>query len=58
MTLDVSGSGSVDVEPDRTSYQYGEEVTLTAVADPGWVFVGWSGDISGDTNPTTVTVQH
>jgi uncharacterized repeat protein (TIGR02543 family) len=31
-------------------------VTLTAIADPGWGFVGWSGDLSGSDNPETITI--
>jgi uncharacterized repeat protein (TIGR02543 family) len=49
------GSGSVILDPDRPTYHYGDEVTLTAIPVPGWTFVGWSGDLSGDTNPATLT---
>jgi len=46
----------VSVAPNQASYTYGEVVTLTASADPGWVFGGWGGDASGTTNPLTLTV--
>lgn len=40
--------GTVAVNPDRTSgYRQGEGCVLTAVADSGYRFDGWSGDISG-----------
>jgi hypothetical protein len=32
-------------------------VTLTAVADPGWQFVGWSGDLTGLANPSTLVMD-
>lgn len=34
-------AGSVTVTPDQTSYDPGDTVTLEAVAEPGWTFVGW-----------------
>src|SRR5690606_31848268 len=36
------GKGSVDIKPLKATYQYGEKVTLTALANPGWTFTGWS----------------
>jgi hypothetical protein len=55
--LDVSttGNGSVQVDPQLDgqwdTYLHGDTVTLTATADPGWAFVGWSGDLSSAENP-------
>ncbi len=53
LTVNCVGNGQVDKNPDKGAhYHYGDLVTLTAVADPGWGFVGWSGDLrlrqSGD----------
>ena len=58
-TLDVStvGSGSVEKQPNLAAYPSGTAVTLTASADTGWAFAGWSGDASGDTNPLSVTMD-
>ncbi len=56
LTVNVSGNGSVTSEPIgidtaneqvSASFDTGTEVTLTAVADAGWQFDGWSGDCSG-----------
>jgi len=56
LTVTEVGSGTVDVEPVGP-YTYGQVVTLTATADPGWSFDGWSGDLLGVTNPTTLTMD-
>ena len=59
LTVSVSptGKGSVTKSPDKSPYAYGELVTLTAVANPGYTFSGWSGDASGTSSPITVTVN-
>jgi len=36
---------------------YGDTVQLTANANPGWTFSAWSGDMSGSTNPDTITMD-
>ena len=45
------------VDPDKSSYDLGETVTLTATADPGWIFSGWSDDHSGVSNPDTLVID-
>jgi hypothetical protein len=50
------GDGAVIRDPDKTTYAYGEEVTLTAVPDPGWVFTGWSGAVTSTDNPLVLSV--
>ena len=57
-----SGGGIVDVNPapncnSGTQYVSGTVVTLTATANTGYAFSNWSGDTSGSTNPTTVTMS-
>lgn len=48
----VGGAGNaVDRSPNQSTYVYGDQVQLTAVPEPGWKFVGWSGAVTG-TNPT------
>ena len=32
--------------PDQATYVYGDVVQLTAVPQPGWAFVGWSGAVN------------
>ncbi len=57
-SLDVTtlGQGSVGVQPDKAGYASGEVITLTATADLGWSFAGWSGDLSSSANPVDVTI--
>lgn len=52
----VNGS----ITGDFGLHVYGTSVTLTAIHDSGFEFVGWSGDISGDLvniNPTYITMN-
>jgi uncharacterized repeat protein (TIGR02543 family) len=53
LTVNKVGNGTVDVDPEKTVYKYRDEVTLTADADLGWTFAGWSGDATGMENPLT-----
>ncbi len=49
--------GSVEKRPDKTSYKHDETVTLEAVPNKGYRFTNWSGDLSGDANPTTLVAH-
>jgi len=57
LTVNTAGDGSVDVDPDEATYLYGDVVELTATADPGWTFAGWSGDLSGTDNPANLVMD-
>jgi len=56
LTVNIVGQGSVAVKPTPGPYHYGDGVTLTATVNPGWTFVGWSGDLTGINNPAKVTI--
>jgi uncharacterized repeat protein (TIGR02543 family) len=57
VSITPSGSGSVAKNPDKASYIYGEQVTLTATANSGYIFDKWSGDATGTGNPITLTIN-
>jgi uncharacterized repeat protein (TIGR02543 family) len=57
LTVNVVGSGSVSLDPDQALYDSGTVVELTAVANAGWQFSGWSGDLTGSTNPAGITMD-
>ncbi len=48
--------GTVSKSPDQSSYAPNDVVTLTATADAGYEFAGWSGDATGTNNPLAVTL--
>ncbi len=55
LTINKVGNGTVTPIP-APPYGVGDVVTLTATPDPGWLFSGWSGDLSGTTSPVTITL--
>ncbi|MHA2428405.1 MAG: InlB B-repeat-containing protein [Candidatus Hermodarchaeia archaeon] len=56
LTVNIVGSGNVVKNPDKASYDYGEEVLLTANPDADWSFDGWSGSLSSTDNPLSITI--
>lgn len=50
--------GSISQSQAGSSHLAGSTVTLTAVADPGYRFIGWSGGLSGSANPATVLMDN
>ena len=61
-TADPAGGGTVSADPvpncnGGTQYTHGTVVELTATANEGYTFAGWSGDASGTTSPTNVTMD-
>ncbi len=58
LTVNTTGAGMVNRDPEGTAYEEGASVTLTAEPDEGWEFNSWSGDgVSGSDNPVTVTMD-
>jgi hypothetical protein len=55
--IETLGNGIVLLEPERSVYSFGESVTLSAVADPGWMFMGWGGDLGTTKNPVTIVMK-
>jgi YVTN family beta-propeller protein len=57
LTVNIIGNGSIIKEPDTLVYTYGTDVTLTAVPEFDWAFIGWTGDIDTIDNPVIVTMN-
>jgi len=53
----TAANGTITQSPNKATYSYGEAVTLTAVADAGYTFTGWSGDATGTSASVTVTMD-
>jgi uncharacterized repeat protein (TIGR02543 family) len=60
VSIEPSSGGTVDFSPTPTLGSYfdpGTVVTLTATANSGYLFGHWTGDLSGDANPETLTMN-
>ena len=55
--INPSGGGSVSRSPNQTKYPLGTIATLTAVADLGYEFTGWSGASESTEETITITVD-
>lgn len=53
----VVGQGHVDSTPAGPIFGYGETVSLNPVADAGYRFDHWEGDLSGTTAPSTLVMN-
>ena len=57
-TLTISATnGTVAKTPSKASYTSGETVTLQATPNTGYMFSGWSGDLTGAANPATMVMN-
>ncbi len=60
VNVTMEGMGTVFqtlVTTPQEAYTSDQLVQLTAVADNGWSFIEWQGDITGSINPQTITVN-
>jgi hypothetical protein len=57
LTVNVTGNGTVTLDPTGGTYDQNTTVTLTATAELGWHFLEWQGDLTGTDNPATVTID-
>jgi hypothetical protein len=58
LTIDILGSGTVQLDPPGGSYDEGTIVTLTAEPDHAWAFDGWAGTVfDPDTSITSVVME-
>ncbi len=57
LTIDIIGQGTVALAPAGATYDTGTSVTLTPTPASGWHFDHWTGALSGNDNPATVTMD-
>ncbi|WP_441000770.1 InlB B-repeat-containing protein [Fodinibius sp. SL11] len=57
LSVKTSGEGSISITPDQPEYEFGAEVELSASASGDWEFDKWQGDLSGNANPETITID-
>jgi hypothetical protein len=55
-----TAGGRITRDPDQSGYLAGSRVTLRALPDPNFAFIGWSGQagLSGTNNPLELVVQN
>lgn len=58
INITILGSGLVTKNPDKLEYDLNESVQLTATPETGWDFTGWSGNLTGTTNPVTIVMNN
>jgi len=59
LSIKTTGEGTVteQILQQKTDYEHGTVVELTANPAEGWKFVEWQGDITGTNNPAQITVD-
>jgi hypothetical protein len=61
LTLSIDGQGAVEVDAEAyaepLSFDEGTQVNLNAIAEQGWLFEGWSGDLVSDDLEVMITMD-
>ncbi len=59
LNVEIVGEGTVEFSPERIGLTFatGTNVTMTAVPDSGYAFVGWSGDVTSTDASVSITVD-
>ena len=57
LAISITGQGTVTVDPLQATYHYGDVVQITATASLDYTFTRWGGDLSGSTNPISITMD-
>lgn len=58
LKIDITGNGSVQIVPDLSAYPMNSIVQLTAIADSGWVFDSWAGDVQDSSSVVNVQIDN
>lgn len=57
MVIAAGEGGTTDPPPGVYTRSYGTEFTIKAIPESEYQFSEWSGDVTGDTNPITITLD-
>ena len=57
LNIALQGEGTVTRSPEKTAYNHGETVALTATPAVGWLFDHWEGDLASGAAEETITVD-
>lgn len=57
LKVNIIGNGSVSRSPNKSIYDHGDVVQLTANPGSNYSFNSWSGGLSGNTNPDSITMD-
>lgn len=57
LTIVTNGQGTVDKNPSKSSYFYGELVTLTPKPKSGHIFGSWDNDLTGTDNQAAIVMD-
>ncbi len=57
ITINIFGSGNVEIDPEKNYYAKGSLITMTATANSGWLFSEWSGELDSSDNPERIAIN-
>lgn len=57
LTIKATQGGITTPSPGTYLYDKGTNMTITAIPDDYYIFNGWSGNLSGRTNPSSITMD-
>jgi uncharacterized repeat protein (TIGR02543 family) len=58
LVIEASEGGTTDPKPGSYEYEEGERVTVTAIPDSNYFFSGWTGSVTDQNNPITLTMDN
>ncbi len=60
-TINIQGQGTVEADGEEitetTNFTHGSEIELVAVADEGWAFSEWTGDLDSTQDTVQITID-
>jgi len=53
---DPAEATTIAVDPQQAEYEFGDEVSVEAELDPGWIWLGWTGDVWHFSDPDSLEI--